>query len=165
MLFLILYILLDLYDDIFTDSEYASLTTDDAIQYINTRITALAKEDRTMQEGLLKMQRRMKNMSNARLISAIHQFGNEGSSRKRGKIQVQPGAVTRRSSKNGSRQKQPTRIRKLKSLPSRRITTLRPHTLSQLVEENIPIAKKSGKHKMISNKMHKKKTVKSEKQP
>ena len=70
--------------------------------------------------------------------------------RKRGKIKVQPAAVSRRISKNGSRQKQDTNRKRKLELPNRRISTKRDHNLGKLIKLNVPPAKKSG-HTMVSN--------------
>ena len=91
-----------------------------------------------------------------KLRSSLFTFGSSFfSTKSRGKIQTQPSI--RRKSQNKSRQKQDNRgdstkraLKDKSQLPLRRITTTRKHHLAGVVANNLPSAKKSGSHKMIS---------------
>ena len=63
----------------------------------------------------------------------------------RGKIKVQPTAVSRRMFKNGSRQKQDTSQKRKLELPNRKVTLKREHNFAKVVKFNKPSAKKSGR--------------------
>ena len=63
----------------------------------------------------------------------------------RGKIKVQPTAVSRRKFKNGSRQKQDTSRKRKLELPNRIVTLKREHNLAKIVKFNKPSAKSSGR--------------------
>ena len=99
-------------------------------------------------------------MSNPRLASALHCFGNDKSSyslkitkaavrnAKRNKIKVQPEAVKRRKTANGSRQKQGKRNHQefRRSIPSHtQVQCKRLHEFAKNVFNNEPVAKKAGR--------------------
>ena len=108
----------------------------------------------------------MKTMQPNRLMSMIHLFGSSSLRKNHTRlstIKVGTGAVARRVKdkygiSSGSRQKQ-VRKRPLHDLPNRKVGTVRQHKLAKLVEENLPIAKKSGCHKMKSKTQYKKAPV------
>ena len=125
------------------------------------RIDGLLEDNPAFDRGVIKFAERVSSMSDSRLMSNIHLFGSSfrGVSSRRGKIQVQPGAVSRRKSQSGTRQKIETRKRKISNLPLRKVATVRPHKLAKLVDANLPVAKKSGSHKMKSNVRYQKNNI------
>ena len=110
--------------------------------------------------GAIKFAERVRGMSNPRLASALHCFGNDKSSyslkitkatvrnAKRNKIKVQPEAVKRRKTANGSRQKQSKRNHQefRSSIPSNtQVQGKRLHEFAKNVFNNEPVAKKAGR--------------------
>ena len=116
--------------------------------FYKTVVEELHNDDKEFQKSILKFISRYEKFSHNQRKSALQSFGTVFVGKTRGKIKVQPTAVSRRKSKNGSRQKQDNAG--TKSLPSRRVTVKRKHSLSQVINENVPSAKKAGRS-MISN--------------
>ena len=99
-----------------------------------------------LETGIVKFSRRIHRLSENQLISALNTFGSNFLSKSRRKIKVQPGSVSRRRSKIGSRTKQDSRgSRSSLSLPTRQISTKRKHCISDVINANQPSAKKAGR--------------------
>ena len=111
-------------------------------------VSKLQQGDEEYRKSILKFVSRYEKFSSNQRTSAFQSFGTVFVGKARGKIKVQPTAVSRRKSKIGSRQKQDTSI--TKSLPHRRITTKRKHSMTHIIDENVPSAKKAGRS-MVSN--------------
>ena len=103
--------------------------------------------DPTYNKGSLKFVQRFDHLSYSQQSSAFHTFGSSFLQRgNRGKIKVQPTAVTRRKSKIGSRQKQDTYTAKsVNNLSTRKVSLKRPHSFKDVVRKNQACAKKAGR--------------------
>ena len=99
----------------------------------------------------------MKKYPLSRLTSALHSFGTGICQSqngkvgvfkkvKRGKITFQPGAVCRRKVKSGSRQAKVKGMTLKKNPFDLKTSVKRKHSLSAIVENNQPVAKKAGRH-------------------
>ena len=110
--------------------------------------------------GAIKFAERVRGMSNSRLASALHCFGSDKTSHslktskaaprnaKRNKIKVQPEAVKRRKTANGSRQKQSKGNHQEIRSPIANNTQAqgkRLHEFAKNVFNNEPVAKKAGR--------------------
>ena len=84
-------------------------------------------------------------------ITAFLNFDSIFVGKSRNRIKVQPTAVSRRKSKNGSRQKQSNV--KTKTLPIRPVKTKRKYDITAVIDSNVPSAKKAG-WSMVSNTKH-----------
>ena len=112
-------------------------------------------------KAVLAFAKRFGKLSENQLQCALHSFGSIFIGKARGRIKVQPTAVSRRKSKIGSRRKQDTkRVSSTKELPTRLIKTKRKHNISEVVDKNQPSAKKAGRS-MISVTTHPKKKIRN----
>ena len=102
--------------------------------------------DTNFHNAIIKFASSYTKMGLSQAVSSLCCFGkNFLDVRFKGKIKVQPAAVSRRRHKNGSRQKvDKSRKRKLE-LPNRKLTVKREHKLSKLIESDKPPAKKAGR--------------------
>ena len=106
----------------------------------------IGKGDRNFNEAIIKFERKYSNLNIGQNATALSCYGKTFCNpTKRGKIKVQPAAVSRRLKKNGSRQKQDSSRCKKMELPERRITKKREHSISKVIEANQPAAKKAGR--------------------
>ena len=129
---------------------------DDAFRIIKGKLHT----DPNLISGAIKFAERVRGMSTSRLASALHCFSSDKSSHslkiskvavrnaKRNKIKVQPEAVKRRKTANGSRQKQSKgnhqEIRS--SIPNNtQAQGKRLHEFAKNVFNNEPVAKKAGR--------------------
>ena len=129
---------------------------DDAFRNIKGKLHT----DPNLISGAIKFAERVRGMSNSRLASALHCFGSDKTSHslkaskaaprnaKRNKIKVQPEAVKRRKTANGSRQKKSKgnhqEIRS--SIPNNtQAQGKRLHEFAKNVFNNEPVAKKAGR--------------------
>ena len=119
--------------------------------------------DSSFHKSVTKFSKNFKKLNLLQNTSCLSSYGKTFlCASARGKIKVQPAAVARRKSKNGSRQKQDTSIKKQLNLPIRKQSVKRKHNLSQNVAMNQAPAKKAGRT-MVSCTTYPKKKVKSEK--
>ena len=125
-------------------------------QFYHSVVTDLQNGDGEFRKSVDKFLTRYDKFSLNQKKSALQSFGTTFIGKSRGKIKVQPTAVSRRVSKIGSRQRQSNN--KTKVLPNRRITLKRKHKLSEVVDLNVPSAKKAGRS-MISNTKYPKRNV------
>ncbi len=133
----------------------ASEALDDAFRIIKEKLHT----DPNLISGAIKFAERVHGMSNPRLASALHCFGSDNTSyslkiskgvrnAKRNKIKVQPEAVKRRKTANGSRQKQSKgNCQEFRSsIPNNtHIQGKRLHKFAKNVSNNEPVAKKAGR--------------------
>ena len=107
--------------------------------------------DSNFNKSIIKFKDRYTKMNRNQNSSLLSCYGKTFlDARKRGKIKVQPAAVSRRISKNGSRQKQDTNRKRKLEFPNRKISTKRDHNIGKIIKLNVPPAKKSGRT-MISS--------------
>ena len=103
-------------------------------------------------KAVLAFAKRFGKLSENQLQCALHSFGSIFVGKAKGRIKIQPTAVSRRKSKIGSRRKQDTkRVSSNKELPTRLIKIKRKHNISE-------VAKKAGRS-MISVTTHPKKKI------
>ena len=98
--------------------------------------------------AFIKFIKRFESFSQNQKVSAFQSFDATFSFGKRSKIKVQPTAVSKRKSKIGSWQRQSNVG--TKSLPNRPISLKRKHNMKEIVDINVPSAKKVGQS-MVSN--------------
>ena len=112
--------------------------------------------DVNFNKGLIRMTKAYLENSISVNASALHCFSKTFRENcVRGRIKVQPGAVSRRKHKNGSRQKQDNH-RKNITLPHRVLTKKRGHVFNENMLNNQACPKKAGRS-MISNTTYPKK--------
>ena len=99
-------------------------------------------ENKEFNVALIKFIKRFESFSQNQKVSAFQSFGATFFGRKRTKIKVQLTAVSRRKSKIGSRQRQNNVG--TKSLPNRSISLKRKRNMKEIVNMNVPSAKKAG---------------------
>lgn len=116
----------------------------------------IKNENKDFNSALIKFMKRYETFGNNQRVSSLQSFGTSFFGRKRSKIKVQPTAVSRRKSKIGSRQKQSNVA--LKSLPNRPVALKRKHSMKEIVEKNVPPAKKAGRSMISNTKYFNKKT-------
>ena len=104
--------------------------------------------------SLTKFMKRYDQFSESQRVSPFQNFGSIFMGKARSKIKVRPTAVSRRKSKIGSRQKQSTV--KTKILANRPESFKRKHNISDIVDLNIPSAKKAGRSRISNTKYFKK---------
>ena len=112
---------------------------------------------KSMEKFLVRYDKFSPNQRN----SALQSFGTVFVGKSKGRIKVQPTSVSRRVSDIGSRQRQSNN--KTKPLPNRRITYKRKRKLAEVVDANVPSAKKAGTTMKSNKKYRGKKTIKKEK--
>ena len=96
--------------------------------------------------------KRYESFTENQKITAFQNFGSIFVRKSRNRItKVQPTAVSRQKSKNGSRQKQSNA--KTKTLAIRPVKTERKHDITAAIDSNVPSAKKAGRS-MVSNSKH-----------
>ncbi|XP_066933770.1 uncharacterized protein [Clytia hemisphaerica] len=124
-----------------------------------SRIIESHKNNRQLLQGVLKFQNRLKKYSQqpSKLTSAFHTFGSVSHYRSRkqtgtsmvkkqqGKIRVQPAAVTRRVTKNGSKTAIVKGMNKRNPFENKTVAKKRPHNLAQNIERLEPVPKKAEK--------------------
>ena len=143
-----------------TISQSKKHEADEALDEAFRIIKGKLHTDPNLITGAIKFAERVRGMSNPRLASALHCFGNEKSSyslkitkaavrnAKRNKIKVQPVAVKRRKIAIGSSQKQSKRNHQefRSSIPSNtQVQGKRLHEFAKNVFNNEPVAKKAGR--------------------
>lgn len=116
--------------------------------FYNNVVSEIKQGDPEYQKSILKFMSRYEKFSLNQRKSAFQSFGSIFVGKAKGKMKVQPGSASRRKSKIRSRQKQDTATPK--NLPHRRATTKRKHSMTHVIDENVPAAKKAGRH-MVSN--------------
>ena len=114
----------------------------DALESLNTVYEVLREKIENgnieIARGVNVLAKRCHKMNQNQLISSLYSFGGAFVNRSKGKIRVQPTAVSRRKSKTGSRSKQST-------LPHRLVTIKRRHNISEAIQNNVQSAKKAGR--------------------
>ena len=104
----------------------------------------VGQSNKELDKGLIIFFMHIYSSSENQLISALHSFGGFFLSKSRRRIQVQPGSVTWRNSKIGSRRKQDTRgSGRSLDLSTHPITTKRQHSLSNVTSSNSRQPRKS----------------------
>ena len=100
--------------------------------------------DRTYNEGVLKMVKSYDRNSMMTNASSMHCFSKsfESSVSRGANLKVQPTSVSRRTFRNGSRNKQDTK--KKNELPHRPVYAKRDHNASEAIEMRQPFAKGHG---------------------
>ena len=93
--------------------------------------------------AVIKFTKRFESLHESQRISALQSFGSTFFGRKRSKINVQPTSVSRRKSKIGSRQRQSSVA--TKNLPILLISLKRKHSIKEVIDKNVPSAKKAGR--------------------
>ncbi|XP_066936103.1 uncharacterized protein [Clytia hemisphaerica] len=126
--------------------EEASSALDNFFTFVKEEIET---ENTEFNSAIVKFVKRFESFSTSQKVSALHSFGSTFSARRRTKIKVGPAAVSRRKSHIGSRQKQSTVA--TKSLPQRRVSVKRKHSMKTTIDLNVPSAKKGGGEPMKSN--------------
>lgn len=111
-----------------------------------------------LRKSMEKFLGRYEKFSTNQRNSALQSFGTVFVGKSKGRIKVQPTAVSRRVSQIGSRQRQSNK--RTKPLPERRITLKRKRKLAECVNLNVPSAKKAGTTMKSNTKYPKKKTLK-----
>ena len=142
------------------DSEIET-TTEELSTLFESLKHKLQQGNKLYNASIKKFIRRCNNFSDSQQISAFHSFGSVFVGKTKGKIKVQPAAVSRRKSKIGSRQKQDTR--KTYDLATRPVKVKRFHSISQAIRTNQQSAKKAGRSmKSIATYPKKRKTPANE---
>lgn len=95
--------------------------------------------------------KRYESFTENQKITAFQNFSSIFVEKSRNRIKVQPTAVSRQNSKNGSCQKQ-SHV-KTKTLPIRPVKKKRKHDIKAAIDSNVPSAKKAGRS-MVSNTKH-----------
>ena len=108
----------------------------------------IKNENKELNVALIKFIKRFESFSQKQKVSAFQSFGTTFFRRKRTKIKVQPTAVSRKKSKISSRYRQNNVG--TKCLPNRSINLKRKHNMKEIVDMNVPSAKKADRS-MVSN--------------
>ena len=127
-------------------------------QFYDSVVEGLHEGNKEFRKSVDKFLTRYNKFSSNQRNSALQSFGTVFVSKRKGKIKVQPTAVSRRVSKVGSHQRQSNN--KTKPLPNRKITLKRKHNLSEAVNANVASAKKA-RRPMLSNTKYPQKKKKS----
>ena len=104
----------------------------------------ILKNDTNFNKSSIKFEDRYKKMNVSQNSSSLSCYGKTYLDSRRGKIKMQPTSVSRRTLKNGSRQKQHTSRKRKLELPNRRVTLKREHNFAKIVKCNKPSTKKLG---------------------
>ena len=129
-----------------TDS-FTETATEDLSKLFESLKEKIEERNKQCNNSILKFTKRCGKFNESQQISAFNSFGSIFFGIAKGKIKVQPAAVSRRKSKVGSRQKQDTR--KIHGLATRPVKTKRLHNISKAIISNQQSAKKAGQS-MIS---------------
>ena len=108
----------------------------------------MKNENKEFNVALIKYIKIFESFSQNQMVSAFQTFGTTFFGRKCTKIKAQPAAVSRRKFKLGSRQRQNNVG--TKGLPNHSISLKRKHNMKEIVDMNVPSAKKAGRS-MVSN--------------
>ena len=131
-------------------NQSSTSNTDEALslfgEFSSDVLAQINKSDSNFNKCLIKLIRSYKKMNTAQNSSCLSSYGKMFlKASTKGRIKVQPAAVSRRKVFNGSRQKQDcTRKRKL-DLPYRKQNKKRNHNLSENIANNQLPAKKAGR--------------------
>lgn len=140
------------HEDLILNTKIRGYTTDEVFQefenFCASVRTNIRNENEEFNNSLMKFIKRYEKSSETQRVAGLQNFGTIFTGKTRRKIHVQPTAVSRRKSKIGSRQKQSNV--KTKNLPNRSVSFKRKHNISDIIDQNVPSAKKAGRS-MISN--------------
>ena len=116
--------------------------------------------DKSVYEGISKLNKRLKKLSKNQIVSALHKFGSQQVLPKkmeaaksavkraqRNMINVQPAAVQRRKQKKGSKKvlRRGGTNAKISDIPSSQVARKREHNITKNIDCNVPPAKKHSK--------------------
>ena len=124
--------------------------TDEALslfqEFHSEVLDQIKKNDSNFNKCIIKFVHSYKKMNVSQNSSCLSSYGKMFSkSLARGRIKVQPAAVSRRRVFNGSRQKQDSSRKRKLDLPHRKQNKKRPHKLSENIANNELPAKKAGR--------------------